>query len=81
MQELSIIQNSDDNKWKFLMNTVQDKGHFHIAALSKIESDAMVEQKYHFSRQSPSFKKPPDKVNDTSLFPIKQLDSFDKMKL
>lgn len=22
MQELSIIKNSDDNKWKYLMNTV-----------------------------------------------------------
>ena len=59
------------------MNTVQDKRHFYEAALAKVSRDAGTELSFIDTRKSPTFKRPADKVNDTSLFPDKKLDAYD----
>ena len=42
--------------------------------------DAGSELAYIETRKSPSFKRPADKVNDTSIFPDKKRDTFDQMQ-
>ena len=77
IHDLRHIGESNDPSWHFLLGTLQDKRHFYKAAFSKIGTDAMNELKYVNTRKSPTFVKPPDKVNDTSKFAEKRLNSFD----
>ena len=58
---------------------MQDKRHFYKAALAKVSKDASAELAFIEARRSPTFVKPPDRVNDTSRFPERRLDEFDKM--
>ena len=60
-----------------MLGTIQDKRHFYKAAFSKIGNDANNELKQLETRKSPTFVKPPDKVNDTSRFAEKRLNSFE----
>ena len=80
IKDLSSISSSADPGWNYLMHTIQDKRHFYQAALSKLQNDAREELAYVNTRKSPTFVKPPDRVNDTSPFPEPRLSPFDKMQ-
>ena len=72
MSGLTLIGKNQDRDWKLLLDTCKDVKHFHLAALAKVERDAEASLGYSKTRKSPSFQKPPDRVNETSLFPLKQ---------
>ena len=78
--DLDMIGESKDPEWSYLMNTLQDKRHFYETAFMKVKNDADYELAEHSAKQSPYFRKPPDKVNDTSKFPDIEKDVFERMK-
>lgn len=80
IQDLNLIGASGDPNWHFLMGTIQDKRHFYKAAFSKISNDAMNTLKYVDTRKSPTFVKPPDKVNESSMFAEVKLNAYERMK-